>query len=90
MSEITNEVLAERLSNLDNNNADAHKSLKTQIEAFILEHRESINENSKRISRLEFWKVGFVAKFSAYASIAIFCGSLLGTILVQFITKTYF
>jgi hypothetical protein len=85
--EITNDVLAERLKNIDDNNREAHLALKTQIEAFVVENRLLVESQEKRIKSLEFWKVGFVAKFSAYSGLALFLGAALSQIAIRLIFK---
>lgn len=85
--EITNDVLAERLKNIDDNNREAHQSLKTQIEVFVVENRLLIDSHESRIKSLEFWKVGFVAKFSAYSAVALFIGSFFAQIVLKYADK---
>ena len=87
MPEMTLNVLAERLANIDNNNVEAHQALKTQIEAFVIENRVLMDNHESRIKGLEFWKVGFVAKFSAYSAVALFLGSFLANFAIRFLVS---
>ena len=87
MPEITNEVLAERLCNLDSNNKEAHQAIKTQIEAFVVENRLLVDHIEGRVKTLEFWKVGFVAKFSVYTAVALFTGSMIAQLLIKYLSK---
>lgn len=85
--EITLDILAERLKNTDDNNREAHQAIKTQIEVFVVENRALMESHENRIKALEFWKVGFVAKFSAYSAVALFIGSFLAQVILKYADK---
>jgi len=44
-------------------------------------------EYENRIRGLEDWKLVFVAKFSVYAAIALFIGSIVSQLLIYFISQ---
>lgn len=78
MTKTSLEVIVERLDTLIQSNKDEHAAIKTQIEDITGDHE-------KRIRDLENWKLQFVAKFSVYASIGVFVGTLLGQVIVKFL-----
>jgi hypothetical protein len=85
--EITNEVLAERISNLHEmlekgfiENKVGHEALRKAIELVGADH-------GSRIRVLEDWKLVFVAKFSVYSAIALFLGSVIAQVAMQLIGK---
>ena len=71
-------VIIERLNNVKESNTKEHDAIRYHFEKVEVDHEE-------RIKALEFWKVSFVAKFSVYSAIALFFGSILGTVIVQLI-----
>lgn len=74
------EVIIERLDTLILSNNNEHHAIKLQIEDITQDHE-------KRIRDLENWKLVFVAKFSVYASLGVFMGTLAGQLIVKFIIK---
>jgi hypothetical protein len=80
MIEVTNEVIIERLDNLKESNMAEHAAIKLQLEHITDDHES-------RIKALEYWKIAFVAKFTAYAGLGVFVGTLLAQILVKYFVK---
>jgi len=78
--EATNEVIIERLDNLKESNMAEHAAIKVQLEQVTSDHEA-------RIKALEYWKIAFVAKFTAYAGLGVFAGTLLAQVLVRYFVK---
>jgi len=87
MTEITLEVLAERIGNFDKSNSEAHKDICKKLQENINFLSKLSKDHERRIKKLEFWKVGFVAKFSVYSGIALFLGSVIAQLLIKFLSK---
>ena len=82
---ITNEVLLVKIENINTQIKDWREQHSKDIE----EQKGCIKDHEQRLHLLENWKIAFVAKFSVYASIAMFLGSLLGTLLVKYVDKLF-
>lgn len=80
MTKTSLDVIVERLDTLIQSNKNEHAAIKAQIEDITSDHE-------KRIRDLENWKLQFVAKFSVYASIGVFMGTLAGQIVIRFFFK---
>lgn len=76
MPKITNEVLFTEIKNLKENFEDFKDNVCDDVKTL-----------KSDVKNLTEWKIGFVAKFSVYSSIAIFLGSLVGTLLIKYIDK---
>jgi hypothetical protein len=84
---MSEEVIIERIDNLKEflklefkeNQADRENIKKTM--------RQYYDDHELRIRKIEDWKLMFVAKFSVYSAIALMAGSLMATILLNFIGK---
>lgn len=78
--EMTLDILAERLNELKDGNKEAHDAIRKELEKVSVDHE-------KRITALEHWQIGFVAKFSAYTAIAIFAGTMVAQLIINYINK---
>lgn len=87
--EITNEILMVELTNLDKNNSKEHKDIKDQNEAITTAINKVLESHERRIRNIEDWKLQFVAKFSVYASIALFLGTMVSQLLVKYFDKLF-
>lgn len=59
--------------------------IKEAMDSFMKEHEKL----SMRIQHLENWKLQFVARFTAYATVALTVGSFLAQILIQLLGKWF-
>lgn len=80
MPEITNEVIIERLDTFIQLNKEDHQTIKVELQKIYGDHEE-------RIKALEYWKIQFVAKFSVYASLGVFLGTVAAQVLIKIIFK---
>lgn len=55
------------------------------ISQVVEKKEEEHKEINTRITLLENWKIQFVAKFSVYASVALFLGSIIGQLLIKWV-----
>ena len=84
---ITNEILAERLANLSEllkvgfaENKDEHTKILVTFDSEIIELK-------RRVRVLEDWRITFVAKLGVYSALAIFFGTVVGSLLVHLLSK---
>lgn len=62
----------------------------TQIfEKYVTKRDREIDNIKEDVQSLKEWKIGFVAKFSAYSALALFLGSLLSQILIFLINQKF-
>jgi hypothetical protein len=85
--EITNEILMVELKNLDTNNSKEHNALREQSNKINDSIGKILESHEKRIRNIEDWKLQFVAKFSVYASIALFLGTLCSQLLIKYFDR---
>jgi len=74
------DVILTRLDTLCESNKDEHNVIRLQIEKISVDHE-------KRIRSLEDWKLQFVAKFSVYASIGVFLGTLAAQLVIKYLPR---
>jgi mannose/fructose/N-acetylgalactosamine-specific phosphotransferase system component IIC len=70
-------------------NTNEHNEIKVFITSIAERQDKLIEDHENRLKGLEFWKVGFVAKFGVYSAVAVFFGSLIGTLAVNWITNEF-
>jgi hypothetical protein len=81
------DVIIERIDNLKEffreefkQNNVAHQTLQKTMD-------DNHEDHEKRIRKLEDWKLVFTAKLSVYVTVAVTIGSLLGTLIIHWISK---
>ena len=79
MIEKINNFMARMEEKFDENKAD-HEAIRKMIAEISKDHE-------KRLVKLENWKLVFVAKFSVYSAIALFAGSMLSTLLINWLSN---
>jgi len=79
MSQADVEVIMERLNNFIEANKEEHREIKCSLDKMAEDHE-------KRIKNLEDWKLVFVAKFTTWTAVALFFGSLVGNLLIKYIS----
>ena len=80
------DVLIERIDNLKEFFKEEFKQSEKDREGLSLK----LVKHEERLKILEDWKLVFVTKFSIYSAIALFLGSLLGTLLIEYLSKFIF
>lgn len=63
------------------------KNLYETLQTFFEEFKSYQQSIETRLRALEDWKLTFVARFSVYASIALFLGSFLAQLLIKYIAN---
>lgn len=61
-------------------NKEEHENMKKTL-------KDAYDEHETRIRKIEDWRLVFVAKYTVYSAIALFFGSIISTIGVQFVSK---
>lgn len=95
-TQITNEVLAERIGNLSDmvitafkQNANEHENIKISLQQEITEIRDSVTNNKKEIRQLQDWRLVFVTKFTVYSTMALFIGTIISQLLIKWADKLF-
>lgn len=81
------DVIIERIDNLKEFFKNEFEQNKEEHQVIQKRMKIGYDDHEHRIRKLEDWKLVFVAKYSIYSAIALVIGSLLGTFIINVISK---
>lgn len=84
---ITNEVLAERIENLSELLKIGFLDNKEEHEKILTTFSKEITSIKKDVRELQDWRITFVAKLGVWSALAVFFGTIVGSLLVNLIGK---
>lgn len=68
---------------------DSLEKLHSDLQKYIDKNEDDKDKLENRIRVIEDWRIQFVAKFSVYAAIALFLGSVAGQLLIHIVTTKF-